>query len=446
MFRIPAFTVVATILYTVLGAPRLAVAQPNIIILFADDMGYGDLACYGHPTIDTPNLDRMAREGMRFTQFYAAASVCTPSRAALLTGRYPIRSGMAGVQRRVLFPDSTDGLPASEITLAEALKDQGYATACIGKWHLGHRPPFLPTKHGFDRYFGIPYSNDMTPCPVMDMETIIEEPAEQTTLTPRYTEHAVKFIREHRDQPFFLYLPYTFPHVPLFASEKFKGRSRHGLYGDVIEEIDGSVGRILEELRYLNLDKKTFVFFTSDNGPWLIKETHGGTSGLLHAGKGTTFEGGMRVPGIAWWPGTIPADTTARDLACTMDLYTTAIRLAGGQLPEDRIVDGVDLSGVLREAGPSPRENLFYYRGSTLYAVRVGPWKAHFITQYGYGPQARHVEKHDPPRLYHLDHDPSERFDVAENHPEIIAMINDVVADHMAHLDAPPTRIDARDR
>jgi arylsulfatase A-like enzyme len=425
------------------GMSRLASAQPNIIILFADDLGYGDLGCYGHPTIRTPNLDRMADEGMRFTEFYSVACVCTPSRAALMTGRYPVRTGMAGVQRRVLFPDSTDGLPASEITLAEVLKERGYATCCIGKWHLGHLPQFLPTKNGFDRYFGIPYSNDMKPCPLLDMETVIEEPADQTTLTARYTQRAVDFIRENRDRPFFLYLPYTFPHVPLFASEKFKGTSPRGLYGDVVEELDWSVGQILEEIRYLNLHTKTFVFFTSDNGPWLVKELHGGSAGLLHGGKGSTFEGGMREPGIAWWPGTIPANATTRELACTMDLYTTAITLAGAKLPDDRIVDGVDISAILRDAAPSPRENLFYYRSTTLYAVRVGPWKAHFITQYGYGPEGREPVHHNPPRLHNLHHDPSERFDVAKNHPDVIAMINKVVADHQANLDPPPNHLDA---
>ncbi len=418
-------------------------ARPNIIILFADDLGYGDLGCYGHPTLATPNLDRMADEGMRFTQFYSAASVCTPSRAALMTGRYPIRTGMAGRQRRVLFPDSTDGLPASEITLAEALKEVGYKTACIGKWHLGHLPPYLPTRHGFDRYYGIPYSNDMKPCPVIDQETVIEEPAEQTTLTPRYTEEAIKFIRSNKNKPFFLYLPYTFPHVPLFASDKFKGKSRHGLYGDVVEEIDWSVGRILDELRYLNLHKNTFVFFTSDNGPWLIMGSRGGSAGLLHAGKGTTYEGGMRVPGIAWWPGTVRANTVTPEIACTMDLYTTAIRLAGANLPDDRVVDGVDISPVLRDAAPTPRKDLFYYRGSTLYAVRVGVWKAHFITQYGYGEGAKKIDRHDPLRLHQIEIDPSERFNVAQDNPDVLAMIDRVVEEHKANLDAPPTHVDA---
>ena len=277
--------------------------RPNFIIIFADDLGYGDLGCYGHPTIHTPNLDRMAGQGMRFTQFYSAASVCTPSRAALLTGRLPIRSGMCSDSRRVLFPDSAEGLPQEEVTLAEALKAQGYATACIGKWHLGHHPEYLPTRHGFDTYFGIPYSNDMRPCPLMRNEEVLEEPAEQATLTARYTEEAIGFIKAHRDEPFFLYFPHTFPHVPLFASDRFKGTSKRGLYGDVVEELDWSVGQVLKALEECDLGDRTLVVFTSDNGPWLTQSERGGSAGLLREGKGSTWEGGMREPAIAWWPG-----------------------------------------------------------------------------------------------------------------------------------------------
>ena len=281
-------------------------SRPNIVIIFADDLGYGDLSCYGHPTIKTPHLDQMAQEGIRFTQFYVAASVCTPSRAGLMTGRYPIRSGMCSDKRRVLFPNSGGGMPESEVTLPEALKAQGYTTACVGKWHLGHLPQFLPTSHGFDSYFGIPYSNDMDRVsgapkgresfwnpkveywnvPLLKDQKVIEQPADQTTITKRYGQQAVKFIEANKDKPFFLYLPHNLPHVPLFRSEEFAGHSERGLYGDVIEEIDNTVGQILNTLRKHDLDENTFVFFTSDNGPWLPFNTHGGSAGLLREGKG----------------------------------------------------------------------------------------------------------------------------------------------------------------
>jgi arylsulfatase A-like enzyme len=421
---------------------------PNVIILYADDLGYGDLGCYGHPTIRTPNLDRMAAEGMRFTSFYSAAEVCTPSRAALLTGRYPLRSGMASNRRRVLFPNSAGGIPESEITLAEALRDRGYATACIGKWHLGHLPQYLPTKHGFDSYFGIPYSNDMDRVadnklgraiffdpkveywnvPLLRNEQVVERPAHQPTLTKRYTEEATAFIKAHKEQPFFLYLPYTMPHVPLFASEAHAGSSPRGLYGDVVEEIDASVGQILETLRREGLEKRTLVVFSSDNGPWLVFETHGGSAGLLRDGKGSTWEGGMRVPGIFWWPGKIRPGAVTQELASTLDVFTTAITLAGGKPPKDRPIDSVDLSPVLFGGNSSPRQTMFFYRGSQLFAARHGQFKAHFQTQPGYGPGQ--LEKHDPPLLFHLGQDPGERFNVAKDHPQVSAEIRRLASDH----------------
>ncbi|MGQ9573927.1 MAG: sulfatase family protein [Thermoguttaceae bacterium] len=420
---------------------------PNFIILFADDLGYGDLACYGHPTIRTPHLDRMAAEGQRWTSFYSAAPVCTPSRAALLTGRLPPRNGMCHDQRRVLFPDSTGGLPPEELTLAESLQAAGYATACVGKWHLGHRPEFLPTRHGFGSYFGIPYSNDMdrTPAappgreafwqpkieyfnvPLMRDQTIIQRPADQPTLTARYTDEVVRLIRQYRDRPFFIYLAYTFPHVPLFASPEFSGRSPRGLYGDVVEEIDASAGRIVQTLRELGLDRQTLVFFSSDNGPWLAFNEQGGSAGLLREGKGSTWEGGMRVPGIFWWPGRIrPA--VVRQIGCTMDLLPTLIRLAGAKLPTDRILDGVDISPALLGTGPSPRNTMFFYRDTQLYAVRHGAFKAHLITRSGYGGEK--PQTHDPPLLYNLDVDPGEKFDLARQHPEVVAQIRKIVKSH----------------
>ena len=424
--------------------------KPSFVIIFADDLGYGDLACYGHPTIRTPNLDRMAAEGQRWTDFYVGASVCTPSRAALLTGRLPIRSGMCSDVRRVLFPDSSGGLPQNEITLAEALKPQGYTSACIGKWHLGHLPQYLPTNNGFDYYFGIPYSNDMDRVggpkgreafknpkveywnvPLMRNTQIIERPADQNTLTKRYTDEAVRFIERSKDQPFFLYLAHTMVHVPLFRSEDFQGKSPRGLYGDALEEIDWSVGQVLDALRREKLAENTFVVFTSDNGPWLTFNLLGGSAGLLREGKGCTFEGGMREPCVTWWPGMIkPA--VVREMGCTMDLFTTMIRLAGGEVPSDRIIDGLDLSPVLFARGPSPRNTVFYYRGVRLYAVRKGAFKAHFITQSAYGNDES--ENHDPPLLYNLDHDPSEKFDVAQYHPKVIADIQKEVVEHQRTL------------
>ena len=432
---------------------------PNVIVLFADDLGYGDLGCFGHPTIHTPHLDRMATEGMKFTEFYAAAPVCTPSRSALMTGRLPVRTGMCSDKRRVLFPNSGGGIPAHELTLAEGLKSKGYATMCIGKWHLGHLPQFLPTHNGFDAYFGLPYSNDMDRVfdaprgraafwnpkirywnvPLMRDEKIVEQPADQTTLARRYTQTAITFIRSHRDAPFFLYLPYSSPHVPLFRSKAFADVSARGRYGDVVQEIDWSVGQILEALRRTKLDRRTLVWFTSDNGPWLIHKEQGGSAGLLRGGKGSTWEGGMREPTIAWWPGRIAPASVSHAIGSTMDIYTTAMKLAGARIPTDRVVDGVDLRPVLYGTGPSSRTTLFYYRGTRLMAVRKGPWKAHFLTQPGYG--GRRVS-HDPPLLFHLEHDPAEQFDKSKDHADIIADIRKEVVRHEAHLKKPPSQLE----
>ncbi|MEX1042609.1 MAG: sulfatase [Pirellulaceae bacterium] len=425
---------------------------PNFVVIFCDDMGYGDLGCFGHPTIATPHLDRMAREGMKLTQFYVGSSVCTPSRAALLTGRLPARNGMCSDRRRVLFPNSKGGLPASEITFAKALKSKNYATVCIGKWHLGHLPEFLPTEHGFDYYYGIPYSNDMDRVndapggraaflkpkteywnvPLMRGKEIIERPADQTTITKRYTEEALKFIDDKKDEPFLLYMPHSLPHVPLFTSEEFQGHSLRGLYGDVIEEIDWSVGQVLQKLRDLELDDNTLVIFTSDNGPWLTYDQQGGSAGLLREGKGSTWEGGMRVPTVAWWPGKVPAATVKTDLTSSMDLLATFCHLAGAELPADRTLDSYDMTDLLTGEGKCDRETFFYYRGYRLMAVRKGPWKMHLITQNAYGPNQ--PKSHDPPILYHLEHDPSEKYDVAKDHPDVIAEMLDEVKKHKAEM------------
>ncbi len=454
---------VVSLLVGPIGSAQPAAAdRPNVVIVFTDDMGYGDAGVYGHPTIKTPNLDRLAAEGIKFTQFYSAASVCTPSRAALLTGRLPVRSGMASDQRRVLFPDSKYGLPHEEVTIAEALKEQGYATVAIGKWHLGHLPEYLPTQQGFDSYFGIPYSNDMDRVvggewqdpfwdpkpeywnvPLLRGEEVVERPADQHTITRRYTEEAVAFIREHRDEPFFLYLAHSLPHVPLFVSEDFEGTSDRGLYGDVIEEIDWSMGQVIEAIREEGLEEKTLVFFTSDNGPWLVFDTHGGSSGLLRGGKGMTWDGGMREPAIAWWPGKIQAGSVSHSLASTLDLLPTVAEIAGAEVPSDRVMDGLSLLPVLEDPEAGVREEMPFYRGEQLYAYRLGPWKAHFITQWAYTTDSDPVE-HEVPLLYHLNHDPSEQYDVAGEYPDVVAEILQAVERHRATVEAVPSLLEAR--
>ncbi|MGE0608505.1 MAG: sulfatase [Pirellulales bacterium] len=442
-------TTFLTLAFLAIGTAPTALADtPNIIWIFADDLGYGDLGCYGSPTIRTPQLDRMANEGLRFTDFYSAAEVCTPSRAALLTGRYPIRSGMCG-QRRVLFPNSTGGLPASEVTIAELLKERGYATAHVGKWHLGIQPGARPLDQGFDQSLGLPYSNDMDAranlprgasgladppfdgwnVPLIRNGQVIQSAADQTNLTRLYTQEAVEFIEKNKRQPFFLYFAHTFPHVPLFASPEFKGRSRAGIYGDAVEELDWSVGQVLETLRREELADRTLVVFTSDNGPWLIMGDQGGSAGLLRDGKGSTWEGGMRVPGIFWWPGHVAPGVT-NELASTMDLFTTAALLAGAALPVEKMIDGRDLSPLLLNGEPPTETPYFYYRGDKLAACRLGPWKAHLFTQTGYG-QAQ-PETHDPWLLFHLGRDPSEKRNVAAGNGEVLARIQAAVKEHAA--------------
>ena len=449
------------VVFALLFLANVVAAQraPNVVIIMADDLGYGDLGCYGHPTIRTPHLDRMAREGMRFTDFYSCAAVCTPSRAGLLTGRYPVRSGMTSSRRRVLFPNSTGGLPADEITIAEALKTKGYATACVGKWHLGHRPQYLPSKHGFDDYFGLPYSNDMDAIPgipkgapanlapkaewwnvpLIRNGDVVERPADQHGLTERYTNEAVQFIKRNKDKPFFVYVAHSMPHVPPFASAPFQKSSPRGLYGDVVEELDWSVGQIVQALTDEKLAETTMVIFTSDNGPWLTQGLAGGSAGLLRQGKGSTWEGGMRVPCIAWWPGKVRPGEVNREIACNLDLFTTTLELAGVEIPKDREIDGVSMVAMLTGTGHGLRDGFFYYRDDELFAVRKGPFKVHLKTQAGYGQPKADI--HEPGLLYHLEQDPSERFDLVAEHPEVVADLVRDAREHVAAVKAVPDQL-----
>jgi len=414
---------------------------PNFIFLLADDLGYADLGCYGSDKIATPNLDRMAAEGIRFNDFYTGEPVCTPTRAALMTGCYPKR---VGLHRHVLFPTSKTGLNPSEITVARLLKDQGYATMCIGKWHLGHHPEFLPTRHGFDAYYGIPYSNDMpTPTPdggkgvvLLRDEKVIEHPTDQATLTERYTAEAVKFIKANEDRPFFLYLPHTFPHVPLHVSERFKGKSKGGLYGDVVECIDWSCGEILAAIQQAGIDEQTLVIFTSDNGP------AGHPAPPLRGGKGSTWEGGMRVPFIARWPGKVPAGAACAEQASVMDILPTFAALAGARLPTDRAIDGKDIWPLVsgRSGARSPHEAFFYYSAyGDLSAVRSGQWKLH-IKAPASRASAKEKEAAPLPALYDLSVDVGEQTNVAADHPDIVEQLTKMAAEFDAQLtkDARP--------
>ncbi|MBA2707656.1 MAG: sulfatase, partial [Gemmatimonadaceae bacterium] len=364
---------------TIPASPTFAADRPpNVIIILTDDQGYNDLGCYGSTLIKTPRIDQMAAQGMRFTDFYSPAPVCTPTRAGLLTGCYPQRISMClfpeerpnGSLGHVLFIRSRHGLHPSEITIAELLKARGYATGMIGKWHLGDAPEFLPTRQGFDFYLGIPYSNDMNPVVLMRDEKVIEEPVNQDTLTKRYTEAAVKFIGNHQAKPFFLYLAHNMPHTPIHASENFRGKSARGLYGDVVEELDWSVGQILDTLNLLKIDENTLVVFTSDNGPWHMRGEQGGSAFPLRAGKGTTYEGGMRVPFIARWPEHIPKGTTSGEPLSHLDLMPTLAALAGASPPADRTIDGKDISPILlgKPDAKNPHEAFFYFADGSLNA------------------------------------------------------------------------------
>ncbi len=427
--------------------PAQAAQPPNFVLIVADDLGYGDLHTYGHPRFETPHLDRMASEGVRFTDFYMPMPYCAPSRSSILTGRYPFRTTVV----RNPAPDNgvnDIGLPASEITIAAALKKAGYATCAIGKWHLGHVPGFLPRERGFDEYYGILYSNDMRPVQLVENERVVEYPVVQALLTRRYTERALAFMEKNRQRPFFLYLAHAMPHKPLAVSEDFyrpKGGPQE-LYAAVIRELDWSVGEVLRKLDELGLTERTLVIFTSDNGPW-----YGGSTGGLRGMKGDTFDGGVRVPFIARWPGRIPKGLVVREVAGAIDIFPTLVRLAGLKLPEDRIIDGKDIFPLMTTPGTkSPHEAVFIMSGPQLYAVRSGKWKLHVrapelrrlpdpktwvdprgpdgVTILAPYEQARPdlypgVQTGDPPKpmmLFDMEADPAEQRDVSNQYPDVV--------------------------
>lgn len=415
-----------------------AAEKPNVIIVLIDDFGYGDLGCYGSTKHRTPHIDQMAREGIRLTDFYVGSSVSTPSRAALLTGCYPRRVSMhvnadpkplMSVGRQVLFPASHKGLNPSEVTIAELLKGQGYATACIGKWHLGDQLPFLPTRQGFDYYYGIPYSNDMDrpycPLPLMEQEEVIVAPVNQDSLTIRYTNKTVEFIKAHKDTPFFIYLCHNMTHDPLAASPAFKGKSKNGLYGDATEELDWSMGVLFETLKQCGLDENTLVIFTSDNG---AQERFGGTNRPLRGEKGTTYEGGFRVPCIMRWPARIPASQENDELVTSMDLLPTLASYCGYEIPKDRIIDGHDVTDILEgQSIASPTEVFYYYQKQQLQAVRWRNWKYHLPLQERIkGPHLPDTEVGEA-RLYDLDSDLSETENVIDRHPEVVRQMNKLI-------------------
>lgn len=412
---------------------------PNIVIIYIDDMGYGDIAPFGATGYSTPSLDRMAAEGTKFTSFYSAQAVCSASRAALMTGCYSNRVGIPGA----LGPKSKIGISDGEMTLAQLCKQKNYATAIYGKWHLGDAPQFLPTRHGFDEYFGLPYSNDMwplhpttkfPPLPLIDQENVINpgvNDAAQNQLTTQYTEHAVSFIERNKDHPFFLYVPHTMIHVPLHVSEKFRGKTARGLFGDCVEEIDWSVGQILGALKKNAVDDNTLVVFSSDNGPWLSYGDHAGSAGPLREGKGTSWDGGVREPTLMRWPGHIPAGKTCDEPLMTIDLFPTIARLIGAKVPEHKI-DGLDISELIQgRSAKSPHDVLyFYYNANDLEALRSGKWKLELPRSYrslngrpggrGGVPAKYDTLKIEKPELYDLDADAGQTHDVASDNPDVL--------------------------
>jgi arylsulfatase A-like enzyme len=442
---------------------RAADRPPNVVIVYIDDMGYADPGPFGATAYKTPNLDRLAAEGRKFTDFYVAQAVCSASRAALLTGCYPNRVGIQGA----LGPKSTHGIHADETLISEICKQKNYATAIFGKWHLGHLPEFLPTRHGFDEYFGLPYSNDMwpfhpespkawAPLPLIEGDkAVIPEvtPREQEQLTTWYTERAVRFIEQNNSRPFFLYVPHAMVHVPLFVSDKFKGKSGAGLFGDVMMEVDWSVGQILDALKRAGVDDNTLLVFTSDNGPWLSYGDHAGSAKPLREGKGSAWDGGVRVSCLMRWPGKIPAGSICKQPAMTIDLLPTIAKLIGAKLP-DRKIDGLDISALLTDDhAPSPHDALYFYWGQGLDALRSGKWSLHFPHEYRTlagrpggtgGIPAKYQSARTELALFDLEADIGQTTNLASQHPEVVGRLT-ALADRMradlgdAHMKIKPT-------
>jgi arylsulfatase A-like enzyme len=450
----PPVAVIACLFLSIVTTARAAEDRlPNVVIIFTDDQGYGDVGCYGAKGYETPHLDRLADEGMRFTNFCVAQAVCGASRAALLTGCYPNRIGMLGAPSH----RTTHGIHPDEMLLSELCKQRDYATAIYGKWHLGHHRQFLPLQHGFDEYFGLPYSNDMWPYHPEQPDRFVDlpliagndvniprvTPDHQKQLTTWYTEHAVDFIDRHHEQPFLLYVAHAMAHVPLFVSDKFAGKSDQGLYGDVIMEIDWSVSQILSALHQHGLDERTLVIFTCDNGPWLSYGNHAGSSGPLREGKGTTWEGGTRVPCLMRWPGRIPAGSVCHEFAASIDLFPTIAGLIGADLP-DHPIDGKDIWPLMsgHPDARSPHEAFFYYWGRELQAVRSGDWKLHFPHEYRTldGPAGRdgipskYRQAKTDLTLYNLRTNVGETRDLKEHYPQVVARLEKLAEQARAEL------------
>lgn len=491
MFKLMKFFA-ASALCLAAGAAVAKDNPPNIIIMFADDMGYADLGSYGNPYIRSPNLDEMAQEGQRWTDFYVAAPVCSPSRGALMTGQYPVRTGLYGKVLPVMHPDDPYGVPTELTTLPEALKTAGYATGMFGKWHLGDKPEHFPTRHGFDYWYGAPYSNDMDRVgapPVTEIfkamkngskldnnqmnsfaktiemfkdpkeeywnvplyrsqqtngefkDELVKRPVVQSTFTKELTEETISFMENHKDQPFLVYLPYSMPHLPVFASEQFKGKSKRGQFGDAVEELDWSAGEIKKAVQRMGLAENTIILFTSDNGPWQAVSTlNAGSAGMLHGSKGQAWEGGMRVPAIFWGPGHVKPGIVS-DMGTTLDVFTTALVQAGVQVPADN--DGVDLSKTLSNLDASPRDELAYYRSGKLIAYRKGNYKLHMYSipkLYSNEP----TELLDEPVLFDLTQDLSEMKDIASDHPDIVKDILAAVEKHKASTPVAEPLFDRR--